>query len=296
MVPHRQAFTLTELLVVIAIIATLLALALPAIQRVRGAVARVECMNKMHQIGTALHHYHNDYGSLPPGLTIPKPGEKYPWMTYLTRILPYVERTELWQQTQEAYRLDPIPYHVPPHTPFLTVVKAFTCPLDDRLNEPQPTHRNHVVAHTSYLGCNGTNRDARDGVFFGDSKIALSDIHDGTSHTIMIGERPPSADFWWGWWYACSGQDGTGAPDVLLGAAETNPGGPFGYVCAPGPFSFSPGRITNNCDAFKYWSLHHGGSHFMMADKSVHFFSYSAASVLPALATRSSGEPATLPD
>jgi prepilin-type N-terminal cleavage/methylation domain-containing protein len=292
-----RGFALTELLVVVAIIATLLALALPAIQRVRGTLARVECMNKLHQLGTALHHYHNDHSTFPPGLTLPKPGEKYPWMTYLPRVLPYIERTDLWNQTQECYRLDINPYHVPPHTPFLTVVKAFTCPLDWRLTEPQPTHQNFIAAHTSYLGCNGTNRSARDGVFFGDSRIALTDIHDGTSWTIMVGERPPSTDFWWGWWYACAGQDGTGAPDVLLGVAETNPGGPVGYVCAPGPYSFSPGRINNNCDAFKYWSLHQGGTHFMMADKSVHFFSYhGAARVLPALATRAGGEPAMLPD
>lgn len=54
---------------------------------------------------------------------------------------------------------------------------------------------------------------------------------------------------------------------MLLGVTEINPGGPEGHVCAPGPFQFSPGKVHQLCDAFKFWSLHAGGSHFMRADK-----------------------------
>lgn len=294
---RRRAISLVEVLVVIGIVVILLALTVPAIQRVRGAVARVECMNKLHQLGIALHLYHNDYGALPPGLTRPKPDEKMPWVTFLTRSLPYLERTELWRQAESAFAQTPHFWEVPPHTPLITVVKAFTCPLDDRLNEPRQTHMGFVAALTSYIGCNGTNRLARDGVLFPDSRIALTDIHDGTSWTIMVGERPPSADFWFGWWYGSYGQNGTGAPDSLLGVNDINAGGPFaGSTCPFGPYSFSPGKLTDVCDAFKYWSLHQGGSHFLMADKSVHFFRYSAANVLPALATRAGGEQVALPD
>jgi type II secretory pathway pseudopilin PulG len=295
---RRTAFSLVELLVVLGIVFVILALALPAIQRVRGTLARVECMNKLHQLGLALHHYHNDHGIFPPGLTTPKPNEKMPWVTFLTRTLPYLERTELWQQAQLAYQSNPNYWEVPPHTPLITVVKAFTCPLDERLNQPQTTHMNFVAALTSYVGCNGTQRSARDGILFPDSRIALTDIHDGTSWTILVGERPPSGDFWFGWWYGSYGQNGTGAPDSLLGVNEINAGGPFaGSSCPTGPYAFGPGKIHDVCDAFKYWSLHPGGSHFLMADKAVHFIGYhGGARVLPALATRAGGEAAMLPD
>jgi prepilin-type processing-associated H-X9-DG protein len=105
------------------------------------------------------------------------------------------------------------------------------------------------------------------------------------------GERPPSADFWYGWWYAGYGQAGTGSADMLLGVRERNLGGPFVSDCPAGPYHFREGRADNQCDLFHFWSLHPGGAHFLFADGSVRFLAYSADAILPALATRAGGEP-----
>src|SRR5262245_65689888 len=91
----RHAFTLLELLVVIAIIGVLIALLLPAVQKVRAAADRVHCANNVKQIGLALHNYHDSFRRLPPGVTSQKPKEPYPRMSWLTRILPYVEQDNL---------------------------------------------------------------------------------------------------------------------------------------------------------------------------------------------------------
>ena len=83
---------------------------------------------------------------------------------------------------------------------------------------------------------------------------------------------------------------------MLLGARERNFGGEFVAACPAGPYHFGPGRLHEQCDLFHLWSLHPGGAHFLFADGSVHFLGYGADAVLPALATRSGGEVAAVPD
>jgi prepilin-type N-terminal cleavage/methylation domain-containing protein len=93
----RQGFTLIELLVVIAIIAILIGLLLPAVQKVREAASRTQCINNLKQLGIAIHAYHDSYGMFPfedgPGsVTATTPPSIY------VQILPYIEQQGLYQE------------------------------------------------------------------------------------------------------------------------------------------------------------------------------------------------------
>jgi hypothetical protein len=178
------------------------------------------------------------------------------------------------------------------------------------------------LAGTNYLGVNGTNGEARDGLFTANYKVQLIDVTDGTSHTLMVGERgfrrgalevidtaEDIDNLRFGNWFCAIGQY-HGSVGVTLGARELNYGAgrarhlPWERDCPLGPYRFDPpGRIVvdssgvprEECDLFHYWSHHHGGAHFLYADGSVHFLTYAAASVLPALATRAGEEVVTPP-
>jgi prepilin-type processing-associated H-X9-DG protein len=292
MIRRRCGFTLIELLVVIGIVMTLMGLLLAALQRVRATMDAVQCRHQLRQIGIALHQYHNQghRRAFPPGVNSAAVGQPHPRMTWLCRLLPYVEQEALWQQTLQAYRANPYPFIDPPHVGLGTVVRLFTCPSDERLREARPTWNNRVVGLTSYLGVNGTNFQAQDGTFFVDSNVGLGMIDDGASNTIIVGERPPSPDYWYGWWYAGVGQLGSGSPDMILGAAERHVAASFVAGCPPGPYRFTPGDLFDPCDIFHFWSLHQNGAHFLFGDGGVRFLTYDADRVLPALATRAGGE------
>ena len=295
-VAQQSAFTLIELLVVLAIIATLFGLLLPAVQKARMAVARIACANNLRQIGLALHHYHGTAGSLPPGITPPLKGEPFPHMGWLTRLLPFIEQQPLWDLTLIAYEEQPADPYGMPHYGIMTPIKIFSCPADRRADSPHPTHNKRRAALTDYLGVLGTNYRADDGVLYWGSHTRLTDITDGTSNTLLAGERPPSPDFWYGWWYAAAGQANSGSADTVLGVRELHYlGDPYTAGCPPGPYHFGPGNLNNMCDSFHYWSLHSDGANFLFADASVEYLSYSADTILPVLSTRSGGEVAARP-
>jgi prepilin-type processing-associated H-X9-DG protein len=122
----------------------------------------------------------------------------------------------------------------------------------------------------------------------------------------MVGERPPTSDFLFGWWFAGDGIDGSGSGDFVLGARDTRVVALLEtsrhpllahYQQCQGKMKVGlhPGQVSNHCDQTHFWSLHAGGSNFVMADGSVRFLSYAADSVLPALATRNGGEVVSLP-
>ncbi|MBX9623361.1 MAG: DUF1559 domain-containing protein [Gemmataceae bacterium] len=291
--PHRQAVSLIELLVVIAIIATLIGLTLSAVQRVRAAAARTVCADRLRQLGLAAHNSHGAHGRLPPGVVAADPREPYRFMGWHTRLLPYLEQEALWGQAQAAYRQYPDSFLVSPPHPIDVVVPALVCPTDAAAQRPRVI-RGSAFAFTSYLGVSGTRQVRRDGVLYADSRTRLVDITDGTSQTLLAGERPPSADGAFGWWYAGLGQSEDGSGDSVLSTGERAAHYRFSG-CPTSPARFGPGRADDQCAALHFWSHHPGGAHFAFADGAVRFVRYSAADLLPALATRAGGEAVELP-
>ena len=162
----------------------------------------------------------------------------------------------------------------------------------------------------SYWG-GGSPGPTFDGVIFVDSQVTFPQISDGTSNTLMVGERPPSQDLNLGWWFAGWGYNGTSTGDNVLGSSEiyfvasgtiTNLNQATGADSAPNPpcnannVGLQPGSFNNPCDEIHYWSNHQGGANFLYCDGSVHFLTYSANSVLPAMATRAGNEIFPFPD
>jgi prepilin-type processing-associated H-X9-DG protein len=141
----------------------------------------------------------------------------------------------------------------------------------------------------------GRDYRTKDGVFVQDQRHGLLAVIDGTSNTLMLGERPPSADFQFGWWYSGTGQVLTGSADVILGVREQNLQ-PIttGSRCGLGAYLVRASRFDDECGMFHFWSPHPGGANFALCDGSVRFIRYSANDVMPALATRGGGEVVTL--
>jgi prepilin-type N-terminal cleavage/methylation domain-containing protein/prepilin-type processing-associated H-X9-DG protein len=302
-------FTLLELLVVIAIIAILIGLLLPAVQKVRDAANRIQCANNLHQIGIALHNYHDSQGSLPMGVADKgwqnyDPSYPYHYWSWMAQLMPYVEQDNLYREAYAWARSGtPGQFHwwpwgdfwdsppqSPPNPAIGKRVKTWTCPADPRTLEVSYVNQpfDFTVAFTAYEGVSGTNGSAYDGVLYYMSRVRLTDIKDGLTNTFMVGERPPSNDLYYGWWFAGGGYDNLGTGDVVLGSRD------YGYAdslgCPRSKVGFQPGRTAEPCDQVHYWSLHSGGGNFLLADGSAHFVSYSADAVLPGLATRSGGE------
>lgn len=258
------------------------------------------------------------------------PPQRYAsWCTWL---LPHVEQGTMFKvmrqtdPTTGAGSLNPSGYGLP-----LPIFSCPSDARLDFIYEQGAGGNRPVTfyAGVAGTGLNTNNWPLNDGVMYNRSKTRIMDIGDGSSNTLMLAERPPTPDLNWGWWdtaHCPNGPTGTQGyafwdMDVLVGVRENvfrlypNGSGPYhfyqnglsgGSQCPtvmnyapPGPPARPPSGVdsyytlSNFCDFYKPWSAHWGGAYFAFADGSVRFLPYAADPIMPALATRSGGEPET---
>ena len=179
----RMGFTLIELLVVIAIIGILMALLLPALVAVQGAVRRSSCSNNLRQIGVALIGYHTSFEMFPSGRTDTFTGGASKNWSPHAAILPYLEM----QQYYDMINFQVKPADASNDTIRQTQLGIYLCPADI-----VRTYASNVNGRTNYRSCSGSLWSAdetNNGIFPELSFTRIGDIYDGTSKTVMFSER-----------------------------------------------------------------------------------------------------------
>jgi prepilin-type N-terminal cleavage/methylation domain-containing protein len=291
----RPAFTLIELLVVIAIIAVLIALLLPAIQKVREAAARASCTNNLKQVGVAMHNYHDTNQSLPWGT--PAPAAQCCWGTWQVLILPYIEQANMYNLYQSWGNPKGPRYSSSPNTVNVTDqrLKVLTCPSDIP-NSPigSITSHNYGVNYGAVAIYTATN-GAGSAPFGHGKSLTLQTITDGTSNTIMVaevvqGQRRDLRGF--SWWGDASGITTFAGPNTSLPDRIYTSGYCDSKMPNP-PCAVSTGSAPTN---FFSRSRHVGGVNLVTCDGSVHFVSNSVTlAVWQAMGTPWGGESVALP-
>ena len=295
---RRSGFTLIELLVVIAIIAVLIALLLPAVQAAREAARRTQCVNNLKQIGLALLNYEGNLHAFPPGYVSnfdAQGNDTGPGWGWAAMLLPQFEQTPLYNAINVNLAIEQ-PANV---TGRLVVINNFLCPSDTVQPFWWAVNRNAAtgapvqnicqVAPSNYIGMYGISEPgpAGEGVFFRDSKIALHDITDGSSQTILVGERSHRLGeaTWVG---AVTGAllYPTDNDNIGRYVTETSPGMVLGHAGE----GHGPGDPRS--DVNQFYSLHSGGGvNFLFGDGHVVFLKSSMNyNIYLALATRAGGE------
>jgi len=303
-------FTLVELLVVIAIIGILVALLLPAVQSAREAARRMQCGNNLKQMGLAVLNYESNNGLLPPGgITNGPCCDTKSGANWAIAILPQLEQQALYD------KYDFTKFNEDPENAFVreTAVEAYVCPSDidtDKVDMPESGPGNTInyrrgsyrastglgdgqndswVAPHNQGSAFGLEADTRGAMYnighLSYGQVAISEIRDGTSNTLLIGEQatvtnPRRRTFWAYTWAAYSMSEVTSESRILLNDYER---------CV------AIGGSPHACK--RMWSsMHPGAMQFVLCDGSVHTLSTNIdVNVLGALATIAGGEVVQLP-
>jgi prepilin-type N-terminal cleavage/methylation domain-containing protein len=193
--PHRRAaFTLVELLVVIAIIGILVGLLLPAVQAAREAARRVSCMNNLTQIGLAMHHHEFSMEYLPSGVINPDgPIRNEPvgqHVSWVVQILPYIEQQALYKH----FDIEAGAYAEVNRQARAARIPTIVCPSYP--GDGVRTDGSQQIGLSTYSGCYHDAEAPIDadnnGLLFLNSQIRYSEILDGATHTILVGESIPT--------------------------------------------------------------------------------------------------------
>lgn len=278
--PSRRGFTLIELLVVIAIIAVLIALLLPAVQQARESARRSQCRNNLKQIGLAMQNYHDNSKCFPVGQF------GCCWGTWMVEILPYIDQEPLFRKWYSRNMYDSptggYRYSDAPNRPVVsTRLGALTCP-SDRPNAPIATITSHNYAvnqgNTTYA--QGTyNGVTFQGAPFGYNPTRpvsrMSDVRDGTSTTLLVGEvvQGTGSDLrGFTWWGDASGfsahyPPNTTIPDRIYTAV----------YCVNQPNDNLPCAVSTGADPtrFSARSRHAGGVQVVFCDGAARFITQS---------------------